>query len=62
MDIKDFIEGTKALLKNGIFYHGVNSFQAPIKVNMVSDDTLIVEFFDPKDVFMLKTSKRNERG
>ena len=64
MNIKEFTESIYEHFLNGVFYNGITHYEVPVKIDIISDNTLLVEFFNPKDTFMVQVSKRenNEKG
>lgn len=62
MNINEFTENVKTLLNHGIYYHGRDKHEPPVRVNKISDTTVMVEFFDPRDTFMVTMERRHEDG
>jgi len=61
MKLKEFTENVHTLLSHGVYYDE-NGFEAPHLVKQVSEKTVLVEFFDPEDTFMVTVERRNDSG
>ena len=63
MNIKEFTENVVTLLDLGIYYYGDNNkVEAPSNVKQISDSTIIVEFLNPEDVFMITVERRDDQS
>ena len=63
MNIKEFTENVVTLLDLGIYYYGNNNkIEVPSNVKQISDSTIIVEFLNPEDVFMITVERRDDQS
>ena len=59
MKTKEFTENAASLLLHGVYYDE-EGFESPHDVKQLSDKTVMVEFFDPEDTFILNIERRND--
>ena len=59
MKLKEFTENVHTLLLHGVYYDD-NGFEAPHQVKQISEKTVLVELFDPKDTFMITVERRDD--
>ena len=56
---REFTENVASLLLHGVYYDE-EGFESPHNVKQLSDKTVMVEFFDPEDTFILDIERRND--
>lgn len=66
MKLKEFTESVATLLGNGVYYYEETRFETPLKIKQISEqamenltETIMVEFFDPEDTFILTVGRKN---
>jgi len=61
MTRKEFTENARELLNHGIFY-SKEGYESPHQVKQLSNQTIMIEFFDPEDTFLITVERRDVVG
>lgn len=58
MTRKEFTESARELLTHGVYY-SKEGCEPPHQVKQLSDQTIMVEFFNPEDTFLMTVERRD---
>jgi len=58
MTRKEFTESVRELLNHGVYY-SKKGYESPHQVKQLSDQTIMVEFFNPEDTFLVTMEHRD---